>query len=404
MNGRKESIMPTQRNHTKIAKLPIFGNDNELQKFLETNFTESLKQMIRVTIQTMVKEEMETFRKQFDERLQFNGYYGRDMISSFGKINDVPIPRFRQGADGMQLQSLGVFESEQQKFMKLIEKMHILGISQRKIKHLAADCFGIPVSANRVGVIYRELAEKEAVNVNGIPLTDDYEYLILDGIWETTKGYGWEDNKSVLLCALGIKKDGTRKIIGFSLERGERMDTWTPFVASLRKRGLKGDNLKLMIADDHPAIKAAMDTVYPTVPIQLCIVHKMRNVMGKTKRKNRGAVIGDVKEIFHSQTKEEAMEKAKQVVKKWYMTEPKAMESLRFNLEHCFTYLQFPKEQWRKLRTTNILDREFREFRRRMRVFDNTFQSTESAQRYANTIINYLNDWYPRKQAGYPKI
>jgi len=72
--------------------------------------------------------------------------------------------------------------------------------------------------------------------------------------------------------------------------------------------------------------------------------------------------------------------------------EPKAMESLRFNLGHCFTYFAFPQTEWRKIRTTNILDREFRELRRRMKVFGNTFQNQESGERHA--MISYLNDNY----------
>lgn len=389
--------MSTQDNYTKIKKLEVFSEEKELQKFLETNFTESLKQMIRVTVKTMVKAEMEEFRKEFSKKLYFNGTYGRNMVSSFGRVEDIPIPRFRQETNGFTPHSLGVFEKEHGKFAKLIEQMHLLGISQRKIKHLATVCLGIPISTTKVGAIYRELAEKEEININGKPLDDDYEYVILDGIWEKTKGYGWDDNRSVLLCALGIRPNGERKIIGFSLERAEDNESWKRLVGNIKQRGLKGENLKLAIADDHPSIKHAVETFYPSLPVQLCIVHKMRNAIGKTKYRNRVAVAEDVKTIFRSETKEEAMEKAKQVVKTWYMAEPKAMESLRFNLEYCLTYFSFPKDIWRKIRTTNILDREFREFRRRMKVFDNTFQNQESGERYANSIINYLNSHYPLK-------
>ena len=171
----------------------------------------------------------------------------------------------------------------------------------------------------------------------------------------------------------------------------------TSLVKQIKDRGFKGTNLKLAIADDHQSIKNAVERYFPGLPVQLCIIHKMRNVINKTKFKNRKAVADDIKSIFQSQSKEEAMEKAKATVKKWYMVESKAMESLRFNIEYCFTYMQFPKNIWSKIRTTNILDREFREFRRRMKVFDNTFQNEESANRYTNSIINYLNSYYPLK-------
>lgn len=392
--------MPTQTNYTKIKRLNVFNGEKDLQKFLEVNFTESLKQMIKVTVKAMVKEEMEVFRKQFEDKIYFNGYYGRNMISSFGEIKAVPVPRFRNEVPGMSLSSLGVFETEKDKFMHLLQQMHLLGISQRKIRYLAQSCFGINVSTNRVGTVYRELAEKEAVNINNKPLDDQFEYLLLDGIWEKTKGYGWDDNRSVLLCALGIRPDGKRKIIGFSLARSEDTGAWRKLLGDLKKRGLNGKNLKLAITDDNGAIKNALQVFYPGLSVQNCIVHKMRNVLKRTRHKNKPAIGEDLKAIFASQTKKEATEKAKAVVKKWYMSEPKAMEALRFNIEYCFTYLAFPKILWTKLRTTNLLEREFRELRRRMKVFDNTFQNDESANRYANTIINYLNQNYPFSKGG----
>lgn len=389
--------MTTQSHSNKNRKLEIFPEEKELQKFLETNFTESLKNMIKLTVKTMVKTEMETFRREYREKLYFNGSYGRNMTSSFGRIEDIPVPRFRSAPDELERKTLSVFDSEQQKFMKLVEQMHLLGISQRKIKLLAKTVFGIPISVDRIGVIYRELAEKEDININAKPLSDDYEYLLLDGIWEKTKGYGWDGNDSVLLCALGITPEGKRQILGFSLTRQEDGDSWKRFVASLKARGLTGNQLKLVIADDHPSIKAAVAIVYPGIPLQNCIVHKMRSVLRKTSYKTKAAIAEDLKTIFRSETKDEAMEKTKTVVKRWYMTESKAMEALRFNVEDCFTYFTFPKHLWSKVRTTNILEREFREVRRRMKVFDNTFQNEQSATRYANSLFTYLNGNYPLK-------
>jgi transposase-like protein len=318
------------------------------------------------------------------------------LISTFGKIDDVPVPRFREDVPGgIGLKSLGVFDSEKEKFMKLASEMHLLGISQRKIKKLMGSCLGIPISVTRVGAIYKELFEKEEININGQTLDDNFQIIIVDGLWEITKGYGWEDNRSVLLCALGVRPSGERKILGFNLCRSEDTQGYQQLLTSIKRRGLIGNNLTLAIADDHPVIKTAVNSTYPNLPIQLCIVHKMRNTIGRAERRHKEEIARDVKSVFASETKEEAEEKAKAVVKKWYMVEPKAMESFRFNLEFCFTYFGFPKEIWSKIRTSNILEREFREVRRRMKVFDNTFQNTESGNRYANSIFSYLNDNYP---------
>jgi transposase-like protein len=399
-------MYPTQQHFNKkekIKKLPLFEEAKDLLKFLESNFTESLRQAIRILVKTMIKEEMEDFRKEVDEKIYFNGNYLRKMISSFGEIRDIPIPRFRQRADDLKLSSLDVFNQEEEKFFHLIEEMHLLGISQRKIKYLAEKCFGIKLSANRVGFVYKDLAEKEELNINSKPLDDDFEYLLLDGIWEKTKGYGWDDNKSVLLCALGLRPNGERKIVGFSLSREEDYENWHELLKKIKERGLAGKKLELIITDDCRGLKNALNSLFPKIPTQICIVHKMRNVFKKTSFTNRTPIAKDLTEIFASSNKKEALEKAKATVKKWYLIEPKAMESLRFNLEYCFTYFKFPKDKWKKIRTTNLLEREFRELRRRMKVFDNTFQNVESANRYANSLFNYLNDNYPLKQSLHTK-
>ncbi len=388
-------MYPTQDHNNRIKKLPVFAGEKDLQKFLEQNMADNLKQLIKVTVQIMVRSEMEMFREQFEKKLQFNGNYFRQMFSTFGKVSDIPVPRFRQDVPEMNLKSMNIFDQEKERFAELIGKMHLMGISQRKIKQLTKICFDTNISKDRVGAIYKELAEKEEMQINNQILDDDFEYLLLDGIWEKTKGYGWDNDRSTLLCALGIKPNGERKILGFTLERSEDIENWKKLLKQVKVRGLKGNNLKLVIADDHSSIKTATDSVYPDLPIQLCIVHKMRNVLKKTSFKNKTAVAGDLKTIFQSQTPEDALIKTKQTVKKWYVTEPKAMESLRFNIEYCFTYMQFPREIWTKIRTTNILEREFREVRRRMKGFDNTFQNVESANRYANTIFTNLNNTYP---------
>lgn len=395
--------MPTQGNHSTIKKLPVFAGEKDLQKFLEQNMADNLKQLIKITVQIMVKSEMELFRQEFAEKLQFNGNYFRQMLSTFGKVEDIPIPRFRTPVEEMNLKTLDVFGQEKERFAELIGQMHLLGVSQRKIKQLTKICLGANISTTRVGSVYKELAEQEEMNINGQVLDDNFEYLILDGIWEKTKGYGWDDNKSTLLCALGIRPDGIRKILGFTLARSEDIENWKKLLSDIKKRGLKGDNLKLIIADDHPAIKTAADGIYTGIPIQLCIVHKMRNVLRKVSFKNKTAIAEDLKIIFQSQSKEEGIEKAKLTVKKWYVVEAKATESLRHNIEYCFTYMQFDKDLWSKIRTTNILEREFREVRRRMKVFDNTFQSDESANRYANTIFTNLNNNYPLKSTLHTK-
>jgi len=388
-----------------IAQKFVFANsDEELQKFLEGSLADTLKQSLRLTVKILVKQEMEVFRKEFEQefenqnKLYFNGCYDRHMVSTLGRIEGIEIPRFRQTPENLKLNSLNIFTEQKDQFVNLVSEMHLLGISQRKIDKLCRRVLGQKFPANAVGQVYKELAEREELNINGQKLDDDFTKIIVDGLWEKVKNYGFKPkNKSVLLCVLGLRADGSRKVIGFKLSDQEDFFSWQAVLLNLKERGLKGENLELIITDDNQALHKAASQIYPKVKIQNCIVHKMRNTLNKTSYKNRAGLALDLKKVFQSESKDEAMNESKSFCKKWFTREEKAIRSFTFNLELCLTYFEFPKELWTKIRTTNILEREFREVRRRTKVFDNSFNSNESANRYANTIFHYLNNNYPAK-------
>ncbi len=383
---------------TKPAKLPVFQDDQDLQQFLRRNLEDSLQQLIKVSITTMVKAELESLRSELPIPPAFNGYYPRQLTSPYGRIEDVPIPRLRDGfgPDTMP-QSLQVFETEQQRFLKIVGEMHRMGISQRNVKRLAKLCFGITISTDKVGAIHKELADKEEAQLNSRSLTGIcYRYLVADGIWATAKGYGWEDNDTVMLCAVGIRDDGKADILGFRIARAEDEASWEQFVQSLIDRGLDTKQLQLLIADDGGGLRAAKGKLLPRIALQVCIVHKMRNVMNKTSQKHRKAVTEGLKAIYQAETKDEATNKAKDLIKQWYATEKTAMESLRFHFEDTVTYMDFPKEDWSKLRTSNLVERLFREVRRRIKVIDNSFDSTDSFTNYSATTLGRLQEVYMR--------
>jgi len=380
------------------SNLVSFKTDQELMKYMESNLTESIKQLIRVSITTLIKEEMKTYKQEINDligSLSFNGYYDRHLQSTFGEVRDIPVPRFREQPEGYSPQTLGVFEGKKQELERLIGQMHLQGISQRKVEKLVKSAYGVKISKDRVGTIHRKLAEAEEAQINTQPITETYQYLMLDGIWGKVKGYGWDSNKAVILCVLGIKSDGSRKILGFRVARSESYEEWNQLILDLKQRGLNTKSLKLTITDDTDGLTSALEHLLPHTPIQHCMVHKMRNVIGKTKHKHKAAMGEDLKSIYREGNQKAATVKAKAVVKKWYLKEPKACDSLKHHFSYTVTYMDFPKEIHKKIRTTNILEREFREVRRRIKVFDSSFNDTGSMHRYANSIINYLNQNYP---------
>jgi transposase-like protein len=392
----------TQINSSKvIKKLPVFQDDKDLLSFLERSLTDNLKQFIKVSITTLVKAEMEQIRLELQNSGNlvpaFNGSYGRNLISPFGKIEDVPIPRFREGFKDNTPTVLNSFEDEKDRTWDLLRDMHLLGISQRKVKQIAEKHLGLNISTKAIKEATHELVMHESNQINNQVVDDDYEFLYMDGIWEKVKGSGWDNTKAVVLCVLGLKTDGTRKLIGFSLARAEDEDSWLELLTDIKRRGLSGKSLSMVIMDDSAGAKVAIDKVYSKVLIQNCLIHKVRSVFLKTSYKHRTAVSEDMKVIMTANSPDEAMNAAKAIVKKWYTKEEHAMNSLRHNFEYCLTYLQFPKDKWKLIRSTNILEREFREVRRRTKVNDHSFNNFDSARRYHEGIFQYLNQYYPAR-------
>ena len=390
--------MATQNNSIRrIKKLPVFEDEKDLLTFLERSLTDNLKQFIKVSITSLVKAEMEQIREDLNTSSQFNGYYNRQLVSPFGKIEDIPIPRFRDGFQDNQPTVLSSFDDEKDRTWQLITDMHLLGISQRKVKQLANKHLGLNISTTAVKEAMHNLVMDESAQINNKILSDDYEYLFMDGIWEKIKGGGWDNTKAVVLCVLGMKTDGSRDLIGFSLARAEDENSWVELLADIKRRGLSGNSLSLITMDDSAGAKAAIDKIYPKVPIQNCLIHKLRSVMCKTSYSNRASVTEDLKTITNASSPDEATAAAKAIVKKWYVREEKAMNSLKHNFEYCLTYFQFPKSDWHKIRTTNVIEREFREVRRRTKVNDHSFNDFNSARRYHEGIFQYLNANYPAK-------
>lgn len=384
-----------------------FNSEKELSEYLLNSVGSNLKQAIKSTIEMLLKVEMIGLRKDLQEKMEerekvyFNGYYPRHLLSPVGSIPNIAVPRFRGGNEVHELQGMNLFEAEKQRFYQLIFEMHNRGVSQQKIKEICGEYFQKNVSKKLIGRVYSELVEKEEFQINDQLLNDGFEYLFMDGIWEKVFSFrlDGETNKMVMLCVLGVRSDGSRKIVGFKLAKNEDYESWSKLLGSIKKRGFKGNNLKLIISDGAEGGLKAISEIYPNIDLQLCLSHKARNVLNKCPRKYKAAMAEDVKEIYRSQNLESAINQCKLFEKKWFIEAEKSVKSLKHRFEDYFTYFSFPKELWKIIRTTNLLEREFREVRRRTKVMDNYFNSAKSAEKYHNGIFTYLNNHYPLKNS-----
>lgn len=166
-----------------------------------------------------------------------------------------------------------------------------------------------------------------------------------------------------MLCAYGLYKDGGRKILSFELVDNEDTDNWRGFLVNLKSRGLLGGSLKLIITDGNPGLLKALREIYPFKKVQRCIAHKLRNVAVKLRRRNQKECMGEVRLVFGAGSKREAINRFKGWKEKWQYEEERAVRCLEKDLFSCLYYYDFDKTLWKTIRTTNILERAFREVR-----------------------------------------
>jgi transposase-like protein len=257
------------------------------------------------------------------------------------------------------------------------------------LKSIAEQLTGRSVSAQTVSAIIQK-TDQELEAYRTKPIQDKYDYLFLDGIYDKIRELGLE--RKVLLCALGMTNDGKKELLSFHLVDTESEDNWTEFLIDLKNRGLKGKSLRLITSDGNPALKATLKRLFPYTRHQRCIWHKMTNIQAKTKKRNRKALMGECKTIFAAPSRHQAIARFKAWRRRWEIEEPAAVKCLAKDLRECLSYYDFPKEHWKSIRTTNVLERSFREVRRRTRPMGGTFVNPASADRIYHNVFGLLNN------------
>ena len=296
---------------------------------------------------------------------------------------------------GINFKSIEKYKRRTQEVDAAIGRLFIEGVSTRRLRKIAEEVYGEEISHSTISKTYAAL-EEEYNEFLKRPIKDEVQFLFLDGIVLKVGG-GLHVRKKVLLCALATYKDGKSEIISFRLVDVENRDNWEAFLSDIKARGLMGKNLKLIITDGHKGLENAARRIYPFIPHQKCIAHKLRNVCVKVSRRNRKNCIEEAREIFNAKNKKEALRKFREWKKKWIVEEEKAVRSMEHDLEKYLTYYEFKKDLWKKIRTVNILERSFRELRRRLRPM-NILPSERSSTKIVYGIAEKLNsNWREKK-------
>jgi len=360
----------------------------EIWKFIAATLKKGLKHLLEGLLEDEVTAKVNARKYERNSRRQGyrGGHYLRDLATRYGLLEDLRVPRITEGPVDFQL--FDKYERRRPDVDAAIGRLFLQGVSTRRLRSIAQELFGCEVSATTVsrttGYLDEELRQYQTK-----PLTDDCPFLFLDGITQKVREIGVK--KKVVLCALGMKEDGTRETLSFRLADHEDVDSWRAFLVDLKSRGLQGKCLKLITTDGNPALLKAAKEIYPFLRVQRCIVHKLRNVAIKLKRVHLKPCLAEAKGIFAAPSRREAIKRFKTWQEKWQVEAERAVRCMEKDLHHCLHYYSFPRELWKKVRTTNILERDFREVRRRTRPMG-VLPNEESAERIFYGVTNGIHN------------
>jgi transposase-like protein len=379
-----KSPVATPENRVKETEVNV---QEEIWKFVASTLKQGLKRLLESLLEDEVTSKVNAERYERNPRRQGyrGGHYLRDLVTRYGLLEDLRVPRMAEGPTDFQL--LDKYQRRRPDVDAAIGKLFLQGVSTRRLRSIAKELFGREVSATTVSRTATYL-DDELRRYQTRPLTDDLPFLFLDGITQKVREISVE--KKVMLCALGMREDGTKEMLSFRLADQEDTDSWRPFLVDLKSRGLRGEALKLITTDGNPALLKALKDIYPFLKVQRCIVHKLRNVTGKLRRVHLKPCMAEAKDIFNARSRVEAIKRFKVWKDKWQDEEERAVKCMEKDLYHCLHYYSFPKELWKKIRTTNVLERDFREVRRRTRPMG-FFPQEQSAQRIFYGVTNSIH-------------
>lgn len=367
----------------------VKGNGEKFWEDTDRHLKELLKALMEVTMEeeTVVYTGAE-WHKKARKRIDFrNGYRYRDLLTKQGLIEDIKVPRLRKAK--FRTKVFKNYQSRQEAVDRALKDVFIAGVSTRRVGEALSALLDCPVSAGTVSNVTKTIDTKVKEFQNR-KLLDEYQYIILDGInLKVREANGYK--KRAVLVAYGITLFGFRELISFRQVGIESKTKWLAFLEDLRRRGLEGENLELITVDGHKGLLSAIEEVYPFIPVQRCWAHKMRNVVNYLPKRYQKECSGEASLIYNAANRLKAIKEFKLWKRRWSEIDKDAVHCLEKDLDSMLKFFACPESHRIKVRTTNVIERSFREVRRRTRTMS-CFTNEASCDRIIYCIFNHLNN------------
>ena len=356
--------------------------NHDVQLDVEARVRQGVKAVLEEVLQEEMTKHLEAGYRELTptRRGERNGHYQRNLVTPAGKLERLEVPRDREGEFVTE-----VFERYKRMtgdVEEAILEMYLSGISVRKIAGVTEALSKVKVGKDAVSRIARRLEEEQREWRERTLEEKAYPYLYLDATYLKVR-WGARVTSMALLACVGVDDEGSREVLAVEVASTEKGVAYASLLRGLIDRGLSG--VRLVVSDDHKGIKAALAGEMPGVEWQRCMVHFERNILSYVPASEMSEVAEDLKAIFKVRREKTARALAEEFVALYGKRFPKAVSVFEAGIEDALTYLRYPGSHHARIRTTNMLERLFREVKRRTRVVG-VFPNEASASTLATEI------------------
>lgn len=330
----------------------------DLIAYMRREMERMLNEVMSRDCSDQVKAELH--EKTADRATYRNGYRTRTLETQLGAL-DLHIPKLREGSYFPSF--LEPHCRVHASLTQVVMEAYTQGVSTRKIDDLAQALGMSGLSKSTASRMLSEL--DEGMRVFCQRKLPTCPYVFIDARYENVRELGRVVSKAVLV-AVGVTTEGRRELLGYTVAASETEDSWEAFLRGLQERGLGG--VRLMVSDAHGGLRRAIQKVFPSASWQRCSIHLGRNLAAAVSHRHRAEVMGLLKLVLTSPDIEAARDQLKVVLGIMHKRHPKAAEVLEGAGEDFIAFMHFPGVHWRKLHSTNLVERLNRELKRRTRV------------------------------------
>ena len=334
-----------------------------------------IHQQVRAAVEQAVQEELaavlgvELYERSEVRRGERNGVKRRTLTGPTGPL-ELTVPRARlftkEGSQEWASKLLPRYQRRVREVNESVLAAYLSGANTRRIAGAMRPLLkAAPLSRSAVSRVIGTLKGEWAAWEKRSLADLDLAFLYLDAIALRVRMDGRVTSVPVLV-ALAVLADGEKQLLAMEMCGSESHEAWKGFLDGLAERGLRVP--VLCIVDGHAGLRRALSTTWSKTPVQRCAVHKLRNLERKAPKHALAEVKADFHEIVYAESEAAARKAHADFMSKWKRRCPGVVKSLAEAGDELFTMYRFPKQHWKNIRTTNVIERLNGEFRRRVKT------------------------------------